>query len=105
MTEETTNENQLSQQDNSGVKWAWIVIFLVTSLATTMFEGENLTYGFGHACGAFVIGLIISPIGYLILKKFIKIKWMWYHWFNIAASIGFGLDVLRWILVPMARGL
>jgi len=98
-------ENEQVGDDTSGVKWAWIVIFIVTCFATVMIERETFTYALGHSCATLVAGFIASPILYLILKKFLKIKWMWYHWFNIATSVGFGLDILRWIIVPMARNI
>ena len=104
MTEENL-ENKNTVDDKSGIKWAWIVIFIVSCFATVMIESETFTYAIGHSCASLVAGFIASPVLYLILKNFLKIKWMWYHWFNIAASVGFGLDVLRWVLVPMARNM
>lgn len=101
MTEEKL-ENEQTVDDTSGIKWAWIVIFIVSCFAIVMIERESFTYAIGNSCASLVAGFIASPVLYLILKNFIKTKWMWYHWFNLAASVGFGLNVLRWILVPIA---
>ena len=102
---ENNSENESPVDDKSGIKWAWIVIFIVSCFATVMIERESFTYAAGHSCASLVAGFIASPVLYLILKNFLKIKWMWYHWFNIAASVGFGLNALRWILVPIAKNI
>jgi hypothetical protein len=70
-----------------------------------MFERETLTYALGHSVGFLVAGFIASPVFYLILKSFLKIKWMWYHWFNMATSIGFGLDIFRLVVASMVKNI
>lgn len=104
MNEEIIEDNQQQIENKFGIKWAWIVVLFATIISTVMFDNETFTYALGHTLGVVVIGFIVSPIVYFILKKFIKTKWNWYYWFNIATTVGFLLNILMWIIIPLARG-
>ncbi len=101
--DERTQEPFSDKFDDSGIRWAWVVIFVVTVLSNLMMERESFTYSLGHAVAGTTIGFVLSPIAFFVIKGFSKFRWMWYHWFNIATSIGFVADFLRWIIVPYAK--
>ena len=95
--------NEKIIEDKFGIKWAWIGVIFVTVISTIMFDKETFTYALGHTLGLLVIGFIVSSIVYFILKIFFKKKWTWHHWFNIATCVGFLLNILRWIIIPLVK--
>jgi hypothetical protein len=103
MADDLQEPNSENINDESGIKWAWAVIFVVMTLTNLIVEHDTPIYHLGHSIAATTIGFVCSPLVFLVMKRFSKFRWMWYHWFNIATSAGFGLDILRWIIVHLAK--
>jgi hypothetical protein len=87
------------------VRWAWVVVLVITPIATVMFEHESFNYALGSTIGGIVFGFLLSPIIWLVSKPFVKFTWCWYHWFNSAAFTGLVLKIGYWVIVPIVKSM
>ena len=102
---EINNKDMDNKNESNFIKWAWLIIFAASCLGTVIIKGESLSYALGLCGAAFIVGFALSPVAYVIMKIFTKIKWVWYHWFNAASTIGFTTVVLQWIVSQMVDNL
>lgn len=86
-------------------RWAWAVAIGVNIIAIIMFERESFMGALGNTMASVTLGLLLSPVMWLISRPLIKVKWRWYHWFNVAAFTAVVLKILYWALVPLAQSM
>jgi hypothetical protein len=77
-------------------RFFWLVI--ITGAVALNATHSNLEFAVGFTIPWFLLGLILSPIGWLATKKGRKDPWQWFHWLNAAAYIMFILFVLRYAI-------
>ena len=92
--------DNVSTPNNIHVRFAWIAAIFVGFVGTMMFRSESAGFATGTLVAGLVIGLLASPVIFLVSRLFSKSKWQWYHWLNAATFTFLAIEIGKWIFLP-----
>jgi hypothetical protein len=83
-------------------KFIWLIICIVAVVIQA--TSTNFAYAFGGIAVWFIVGMVLSPIWWVITKKRRSATpWQWFDWLNAGAYIMIGLQILSIVVRSAMR--
>ena len=85
--------------EDLGIKsFVWLGLLVVAVFGEAIAMHKELSFGFGFVLGWYFLGLVLSPIWWMLTRIWQKGPWRWYDWLNSGSYIMIILLVLSVIV-------